>query len=62
MTDLIQQGKKVTSILATNRTENIGMDVWSEFVVPRYYDNYDFYSPMPCVIEGGRGCGKTMLL
>jgi uncharacterized protein YlxP (DUF503 family) len=62
MVDLVEQGKKVTSILATNRTENIGMDVWDEFVVPRYFDKYDFYSTMPCKIEGGRGCGKTMLL
>lgn len=62
MVDLVEQGKKVTSILATNRTENIGMDVWDEFVVPRYFDKYDFFSTMPCKIEGGRGCGKTMLL
>jgi len=62
MIDLVEQGRKVTSILATNRTENIGMDVWDAFVVPRYFDNHDFFSTMPCKIEGGRGCGKTMLL
>jgi hypothetical protein len=58
----IEQGKKLTTILAHNRTENIGEDVWSEFVIPRYYDQYDFFGTMPCVIQGGRGCGKTMLL
>lgn len=62
MENLVEQSKKLTSILATNRTENIGMDVWDEFVVPRYFDKYDFFSTMPCKIEGGRGCGKTMLL
>jgi len=62
MVDLVEQSRKVTSILATNRTENIGMDVWDEFVVPRYFDKFDFFSTMPCKIEGGRGCGKTMLL
>ncbi|KPZ52841.1 hypothetical protein AN391_03546 [Pseudoalteromonas sp. P1-13-1a] len=62
MFDKVEQGKKVTSILATNRTENIGMDVWDAFVVPRYFDHHDFFSTMPCKIEGGRGCGKTMLL
>lgn len=62
MSDIEAQGKKLTSILAANRTENIGMDVWDAFVVPRYYDLHDFFSTMPCRIEGGRGCGKTMLL
>jgi hypothetical protein len=62
MMDYIEQSKNVTSVLATNRTENIGMDVWDDFVVPRYFDSFDFFSTMPCQIEGGRGCGKTMLL
>lgn len=56
------QKKNLTTALANNRTENIGMDVWEHFVVPRYFDDVDFYSAMPCKIEGGRGCGKTMLL
>lgn len=58
----ITQKKNLTTALANNRTENIGMDVWEHFVVPRYFDSVDFYSSMPCKIEGGRGCGKTMLL
>lgn len=58
----IEQGQKLTTILAHNRTENIGQDVWAQFVVPRYFDSIDFFGTMPCVIQGGRGCGKTMLL
>ena len=63
MTDInIERERQITTILAHNRTENIGQDVWSQFVVPRYYDRNSFFDEMPCLIQGGRGCGKTMLL
>ncbi len=54
--------RRLTTTLSHNRTENIGQDVWNQFVIPRYYDKHDFLGTMPCVIQGGRGCGKTMLL
>lgn len=46
-----------------NRAEELGLDVWREFVIPRFYRKLDLEeSNKPKVIEGGRGCGKTMLL
>jgi len=51
------------SELARNRAEEYGIDLWSEFVIPPYYPKLELLqSEKPSVIEGGRGCGKTMLL
>lgn len=51
------------SELARNRAEEYGTDLWSEFVIPPYYSKLELLqSEKPSVIEGGRGCGKTMLL
>jgi len=52
----------LTSVLANNRSEHIGMDVWEDFVIPYFYRRIDFNSSLPLRLEGGRGSGKTMLL
>jgi hypothetical protein len=51
------------NLLATNRAEELGYDVWQQFVVPPYYEKLSIGDTRkPIVIIGGRGCGKTMLL
>ncbi|MCA9216998.1 MAG: hypothetical protein KDB27_28210, partial [Planctomycetales bacterium] len=54
---------QIQRLLAPNRTEEIGYDVWQEYVLPPFFSNLTFGdSKKPRVIVGGRGCGKTMLL
>lgn len=51
------------SVCTKNRAEELGLDVWREFVVPLFFDKLDIAdAAKPRVIVGGRGCGKTMLL
>jgi len=46
-----------------NRAEELGLDVWSDFVVPLFYEEIDLSTADKARrIIGGRGCGKTMLL
>lgn len=52
----------LSAVLANNRSEHIGMDVWEDFVLPYFYKKIDFKSSFPLRLEGGRGSGKTMLL
>lgn len=48
---------------AKNRSEEGGLDLWGEFVVPLYFDKLSLDEiRKPIVFEGGRGCGKTTLL
>ena len=55
--------QRVQDALTKNRTEELGRDVWRDFVVPLFFDEVDLRSATkPRVIVGGRGCGKTMLL
>ena len=50
-------------VFAKNRAEELGRDVWRDFVVPPFFDRLDLIEARkPRVIIGGRGCGKTMLL
>jgi hypothetical protein len=54
---------QLPQLLAMNRTEELGYDVWNEFVIPPYYPKLSVGNTRkPQVIIGGRGCGKTMLL
>lgn len=53
---------KIKYSLNKNRSEHLGNDVWSDFVLPRFFNNIDLVSDMPTRLEGGRGSGKTMLL
>ena len=62
MKTLSEEIHSVKSSLTKNRTEHLGLDVWNEFVVPRFYDKISIFSDMPTRLEGGRGSGKTMLL
>jgi GTPase SAR1 family protein len=49
--------------IAQNRAEEMGYDIWEEFVIPPFYDSMDLITAKkPRVIVGGRGCGKTSLL
>ena len=55
----------VTSSIARNRAEELGLDVWADFVVPPGYNKLDPFEQdvyKPRVFVGGRGSGKTMLL
>lgn len=46
-----------------NRAEEMGPDLWGDFIVPPYFDRLQvMYVRKPYVIVGGRGCGKTTLL
>lgn len=46
-----------------NRTEEFGLDVWSSYVIPLYFPQLGLNEARKsCVLEGGRGCGKTALL
>lgn len=56
-------GYAIKAIFSKNRTEELGSDVWEQFVIPPFYDRLDLRTARkPRVIIGGRGCGKTMLL
>lgn len=51
------------STITRNRAEEYGFDLWSEFVIPPYYQQLMLLkSEKPQIIEGGRGSGKTMLI
>lgn len=53
----------LTNACAKNRAEEMGVDVWTDFVIPLFYDKLDLlHTAKPRLIIGGRGCGKTMLL
>lgn len=55
--------EQIHRLLASNRTEEIGYDVWQEYVLPPFFDSLTLGdTKKPRVIIGGRGCGKTMLL
>lgn len=55
--------KNAALAFAKNRAEELGFDLWSEFVVPLYFDKLALDEVRkPIVFEGGRGCGKTTLL
>ena len=54
---------KIHRLLVSNRTEEIGYEVWQEYVLPPFFSNLTIGDiRKPRVIIGGRGCGKTMLL
>lgn len=53
----------LNTVFTRNRAEELGSDVWEQFVVPPFFDRLDLQEARkPRVIIGGRGCGKTMLL
>ncbi len=55
--------KELQTAFIKNRTEELGYDVWEQFVVPPFFNSLDLKEARKaCVIIGGRGCGKTMLL
>jgi hypothetical protein len=54
---------QLQQLLATNRAEDLGYDVWRQFVIPPFFNRLSIGDTRkPQVIIGGRGCGKTMLL
>jgi hypothetical protein len=55
--------ERIHRLLASNRTEEIGYEVWKEYVLPPFFAELTIGDTRkPRVIIGGRGCGKTMLL
>ena len=53
----------LSDVFSKNRAEEIGYDVWENFVVPIFFNRLDLKNARkPRIIIGGRGCGKTMLL
>jgi hypothetical protein len=56
-------GANIQGVFSKNRAEELGSDVWEQFVIPPFYDRLDLTTARkPRLIIGGRGCGKTMLL
>jgi len=54
---------QIQEIFSSNRTEELGYDVWESFVISPTFPKLDVgHTKKPRVIVGGRGCGKTMLL
>ena len=54
---------QIEQLLAKNRAEELGFDVWGQFVIPPFYQRLSIGNTLkPQVIIGGRGCGKTILL
>ena len=54
---------KAARALARNRAEEMGPDLWNDFVIPRYFPDVPAdHVRKPLVIVGGRGCGKATLL
>lgn len=55
--------EQINRLLASNRAEELGYDVWERYVLPPFFTNLTLGDTRkPRVIVGGRGCGKTMLL
>jgi len=55
--------RELALALSSNRTEELGFDVWDRFVIPPKLNIGQWgKTRKPRVIVGGRGCGKTMLL
>ena len=62
-TDPSMDSSDLASALSSNRTEELGFDVWDRFVIPLKLHISEWGNTRkPRVIVGGRGCGKTMLL
>lgn len=58
MSDLSLRG-----IFVNNRAEQLPSDIWNEFVIPMHFKKIDLgYDRKSVLIEGGRGCGKTMFI
>jgi len=48
---------------AQNRAEEQPRDIWRDFIIPPYFPDLPFAEQKKSIIiQGGRGCGKTMLL
>lgn len=62
MQSITSEISQVKHSLTKNRSEHLGKDVWSDFVIPRFFNRVSLISTMPIRLEGGRGSGKTMLL
>ena len=55
--------ESLQTVFTKNRAEELGHDVWTNFVIPPFFDKLDLRQARKArMIIGGRGCGKTMLL
>ncbi|GGB86443.1 hypothetical protein GCM10011352_10430 [Marinobacterium zhoushanense] len=60
---MTSKSQSFRSAFTTNRAEELGFDVWDDFVIPLFFDELDLKEAKKARrIVGGRGCGKTMLL
>lgn len=60
---IIMTSNKLSAAFTQNRTEELSLDVWNDFVAPQFLPDLDLLSATkPRIVVGGRGCGKTMLL
>lgn len=54
---------KIREAFTINRAEELGLDVWDDFLIPLFYNELDLlHAKKSRRIVGGRGSGKTMLL
>ncbi|KOY01762.1 ORC-CDC6 family AAA ATPase [Pseudomonas nunensis] len=55
--------KNIVDAFLKNRAELLPDDVWGQFIVPHFFSSLSIFKEKKAVkIEGGRGCGKTMLM
>lgn len=55
--------KNIVDAFLRNRAELLPDDVWGQFIVPHFFSSLSIFKEKKAVkIEGGRGCGKTMLM
>ena len=55
--------KDIRLAYAQNRAEEQPKDIWEEFVIPLYFNDLPIKEQRKSLVfQGGRGCGKTMLL
>jgi hypothetical protein len=55
--------KNIADAFLKNRAELLPDDVWGQFIVPHFFSSLSIFKEKKAVkIEGGRGCGKTMLM
>lgn len=59
----MKQQSQIRNAFTANRAEELGLDVWDDFVIPLFFTDLDLATAKKARrIVGGRGSGKTMLL
>lgn len=59
----MSEQEAIINKFSKNRAEEFGYDLWGKFIIPLFYNELIILNATkPRIIEGVRGCGKTMLL